>query len=395
MPRYSVSRQKACESCTKAKEKCDRKPGQCTRCGLRGLPCTYTPTKRPKNTKDTAHNSKRITRDVSVSPRTSRSSVVAAHQDLYAESSIAPGPSRAPAPLLTNDLYCPIDADAIQNRWLNFYLSDPGQNQKQYPVNVTTFISRMLSSYVGVVVSGSGIPPFIHTTHGPLYVCALSTCLTLLRTCHNPLPGSESSIVDMIQEEMKKLCAQHSSYNDTDLLVALQAHLIYCMLLFFRFPSLSHAFRRQAMTDLQTLACASSRGGLVCVAERTGARPRWASWILAEAKRRTLYTMYLFDSLLSAEEGTPTLLGTELEGLPAPARRELWTAQTQEEWEVAYAQSQGYISQALRIEELWPLPKGVDRAGQDARESRVQRWLQAVDEFGTMLYAVTCCTHGV
>ena len=149
------------------------------------------------------------------------------------------------------------------------------------------------------------------------------------------------------------------------------------------------------MTDLQTLACASSRGGLVCVAERTGARPRWASWILAEAKRRTLYTMYLFDSLLSAEEGTPTLLGTELEGLPAPARRELWTAQTQEEWEVAYAQSQGYISQALRIEELWPLPKGVDRAGQDARESRVQRWLQAVDEFGTMLYAVTCCTHGV
>jgi hypothetical protein len=149
------------------------------------------------------------------------------------------------------------------------------------------------------------------------------------------------------------------------------------------------------MTDLQTLACASSHGGLVCVAERTGARPPWASWILAEAKRRTLYTMYLFDSLLSAEEGTPTLLGTELEGLPAPARRELWTAQTREEWDVAYAQSHGGRAQTLRIEELWPLPKGVDRAGRDARQSRVQRWLQAGDEFGTMLYAVTCCTHGV
>lgn len=398
MPRYSVSRQKACESCTKAKEKCDRIPGQCTRCGLRGLPCTYIPRKRPKKPKDTAHNSKRITHDVSVSPRTLLSSV-AARQDLHAESYIAPGPSRAPsrapAPVLTNDLYCPIDANAIQNRWLNFYLSEPGQNQKQYPANVTTFISRMLSSYVGVVVSGSGVPSFIHTTHEPMCVFTLSTCLTSLRICHNSQPCRESSIVDTIQEEMKRLCSQQSSYNDTELLVAFQAHLIYCMLLFFRFPSLSHAFRRQAMTDLQTLACASSRGGLVCIAERTGARPQWASWIIAEAKRRTLYTMYLFDSLLSAEEGTPTLLGTELEGLPAPARRELWTAQTREGWEVAYAQSQGDRAQTLRIEELWPLPKGVDRAEQDARESRVQRWLQAVDEFGTMLYAVTCCTHGV
>ena len=252
----------------------------------------------------------------------------------------------------------------------------------------------MLSSYVGVVVSG-GMPPFIHTTHEMMCSFTLSNCLTSARSRHMCLPGGESGIVDTIQEEMKTLCSQHSSDNDTELLVAFQAHLICCMLLFFRFPSLSHAFRRQAMTDLQTLACASSRGGLVCVAERTGGRPRWASWVLAEAKRRTLYTMYLFDSLLSAEEGTPTLLGTELEGLPAPARRELWTARTREDWDGAYAQSQHYIAQTLRIEELWPLPKGVDRAGQDARQSRVQRWLQEVDEFGTMLYAVTCCTHGV
>jgi hypothetical protein len=131
----------------------------------------------------------------------------------------------------------------------------------------------MLNSCVGIVASGSGIPPFIHTTHEAICVFALSTCLKLLRTCHKSQPGSESSIVDTIQEEMKKLCSQHSDYNDTELLVAFQAHLIYCILLFFHFASLSHAFRRQAMTDLQTLACASSHGGLVCVAERTGARP--------------------------------------------------------------------------------------------------------------------------
>ncbi|KAF3000702.1 hypothetical protein E8E13_002538 [Curvularia kusanoi] len=88
---------------------------------------------------------------------------------------------------------------------------------------------------------------------------------------------------------MLRISAEHLTYPDTPLFAAFQAHLIYCMLLFFHFPALSKPFRRQAMMDLQILACASSRGGLVCIADKTGAVPEWNSWVLAEAKRRTLY----------------------------------------------------------------------------------------------------------
>ncbi len=44
---------------------------------------------------------------------------------------------------------------------------------------------------------------------------------------------------------------------------------------------------------------------------------------MAEAKRRTLYTMYLFDNILSAQDGLPTFLSTELRGLAAPAEKSL------------------------------------------------------------------------
>lgn len=194
---------------------------------------------------------------------------------------------------------------------------------------------------------------------------------------------------------MKDLYVQHTNYDDTKLFAAFQASLVYCMVLFFRLNEDSLHFRRQAMMDLQTLACSSSRGGLVCVAESTSAHPQWETWIIAEAKRRTLFTMYLFDSLLSAEEGVPTLIGTELAGLPGPAARQLWTASSRKDWETAYNMYRSEWVQGFCIDELWPVPPNLDPSGILARRSRVDRWLEDVDEFGTMLYAVTCSTHGV
>lgn len=113
-----------------------------------------------------------------------------------------------------------------------------------------------------------------------------------------------------------------------------------------------------------------------------------------EAKRRTLYTMYLFDSVLSAQDGIPTALGTELTGLPAPSSKRLWHAQTREEWEIAYNSQLADLAHSLRIDELWPIPDGLNAAEVAVRRSRVDSWLQQVDEYGTMLYAVTSCTHG-
>ncbi|KAI1800214.1 MFS general substrate transporter [Daldinia bambusicola] len=330
--RYSTSRQKACQPCSSAKAKCDRKAGCCTRCALRGL-----------------------------------------------------------------ELFSPINVDSISNRWLNTYIPVPGQKVKEYPASISAFIYRLLKSYATVVVRGRGVPPFIHASQisASSARLPLSTCLSLVRICENMLPGSEGVAADVLQREMNNIYEQQAIYDDVTLLAAFQAYLIYSMVLFFRLGQVSSPFLRQAMMNLQELACSSSRGGLMCTAERQRVRPRWEAWIVAESKRRALFTMYLFDSVLLTQDGLQTFLGTELQGLPASADKFLWRSQVRRDWETAYnIYLADWPEESFRIDELWAIPPGLYEPGLLERRRRVDRWLENVDEFGTMLYAVTSCTHG-
>ncbi|KAI1765684.1 MFS general substrate transporter [Hypoxylon sp. FL1150] len=288
------------------------------------------------------------------------------------------------------ELFNPINVDQISNRWLNSYIPVPGQKVKDYPPTVSAFIYRILKSYVAVAMRGRGVPPFIH----PLQITAssirppLSTCLSLIRICERPFPGSQSAASDVLKREMNNLYEQ--VHDDITLLAAFQAYLIYAMALFFALDEISTPFLRQVMMNLQDIACSSSRGGLMCVAEQQRSRPRWECWIAVEAKRRTLFTMYLFDSALSTRDGQQTFLGTELRGLPAPSSGCLWRARTRRGWQAAYnVDLADWPEGCFHIDELWPIPSEFGEEQARERRDRVDRWLESVDEFGTMMYAVT------
>lgn len=295
------------------------------------------------------------------------------------------------------DLVCPIDADAISNRWLNPYIAAPGQKSKNYPANTTAFIFRMLKSYSSVAVHGRGLPPFVHSKQVQDYFVspALSTCLTLLRTCERSDPGSHAVVVDLLNREMDRIYGLCETYNDTALLAAFQAYLLYTMVLCFELGEESTAVLRQAMANLQVLASFACGRGIVCSAEQQRTRPKWETWIVAEAKRRSIYIMYMFDSMLAARDGLPTFLGAELQSLQAPSSRQLWHACTRQEWIEAYnIHLAEWSSGGLSIDELWPLPPESDQRAVDDRRKRVDQWLEDVDELGTMLFAVTGTTHG-
>ncbi|KZF21694.1 hypothetical protein L228DRAFT_283828 [Xylona heveae TC161] len=443
--RYATSRQKACQHCSNAKAKCDRRAGRCARCANRGLPCSFLrAVPSGGSDRDMGDNSVAgLTSPVSISNLLSpseglllspglpspegdlsaetdmRRSIVGSTQSMPGNSSpnyastiftanhvvkdLEPNTTdRESQNLETLDfsrleLLCPINVDDISNRWLHTYVPVPGQKVKAYTPATATFIYRMLKSYAALTVHGRGVPPFVHSLQmmEKSSKLPLSNCLSLVHICEKPLPGSEDVAANVLQREMTSLYEQHGTYDDMTLLGAFQAYLIYSMVLFFNLSQGSNPFLRQAMINLQDLACSSSRRGLVCTAEQQRTRPRWETWIVAEAKRRTLYVMYLFDSVLSAQDGLPTFLGTELEGLPASANKTLWRAETRREWEMAYnIHLADWLEEGLRIDELWPIPADLDEAGVLKRRSRVDLWLENVDEFGTMLYAVTCCTHG-
>lgn len=294
-------------------------------------------------------------------------------------------------------LSCPINADEISNRWLNPYVPDSSQKVKQYPPNISSFIYRILKAYSAAATRGHDTLPFVHLTQmkedalgGPL-----TTCLSLVRMCVKPIPGSEGASQHVLQREMETIIDKRASYDEFSLLGAFQAYLVYSLVLYFRLGEQSNSFLRQIMMNLQDLAAFSVKHGLVCVAEQKHTRPTWEEWIVAESKRRTLYTMYLFDSVLSCEEGLPTFLGTELEGLPAVASKPLWLAQTRATWEAAYNfHLAEWVDSGLTIDELWPIVPGMDEEAISLRRERIDQWLENIDEFGTMMYAVISCTHG-
>ncbi|KAL6874262.1 putative C6 finger domain protein [Trichoderma longibrachiatum] len=441
--RYAISRQKACQQCSIAKARCDRKERCCSRCALRHLPCLYPhsnpttaaasklfgdssdsgPGPLPSFARASAGTLPSPERDEISTPQgTQNPDSPSIHLDLDDHSPLsfttAPpttrtqwsaaqslGSSSASLPALqpdffdfsAPDLICPINAEEISNRWLNAYIPFPGQSIKNYPATVSAFIFRLLKSYTGMAVHGRGIPPFVHFSQlmGPRPSPLLSTCLSVIRICDKPLPGSENGTAEVLQREMGNIYERRDTYDHLSMLGAFQAYLIYTMTLFFRLSQGNNPFLRQAMINLQELACMTARQGLMCLAEQQRTRPKWESWVLAEAKRRTLYTMYLFDSVLSSEDGLPTFLGTELEGLPAVSSKTLWLAQTRRDWEAAYnVQLAEWVEGNLRINELWPLPEGLDESQVAKRRHRIDSWLEDLDEFGTMLYAVTSCTHG-
>ncbi|KAJ5645981.1 hypothetical protein N7490_002353 [Penicillium lividum] len=414
-PRYSTSRQKACRHCSVAKAKCDRKIAGCTRCAERKLSCAYSRIHGSKEREPRPPSPDSIPDSLVPSldglPPNSHSKAWTVpwaqpmrqleHVDT-AQSSIKPSnpvsSSKLPELDFSNlELFCPIDADEITTRWMNIYIPVPGQTIKQHPVVVSNFISRILKSYAAVAARGRGMLPFIHPSQIPEQPTGspLTTCLSLIRICENPLAGSEGTTAMVLQREMESIMEIHESYNDLFLLGAFQAYLIYCLALFFKLDQGPQHQLRSATMNLQVLAHLSSKQGLMCVADQHHTRPRWEEWIVTETKRRTLYVMYLLDSVLSTQEGLPTFLATELHGLPVPSNRSLWNAQSRSDWEREYnIHLAEWTDRSLSIDELWPIPTDMDEFDIAERRRRVDRWLEDVDEFGTMLYAVTSCTHG-
>ncbi|KAI1118730.1 hypothetical protein F5Y14DRAFT_178206 [Nemania sp. NC0429] len=404
--RYSISRRKACHQCSVSKAKCDRVESGCSRCVQRALRCAYPLLYPPPASPQTHTQAYILDRAEAArhSPGVNGGSATPAHSS----DAVIPSPELSPATVPRGigseirdfdhlRLTCPINADHIANRWLGAYIPLPDQKVKEYPAATSSFLHRVIRSYVAATIRGRGHPPFIHASQLAAHLVKppLSTCLSLVRICERQLPGSAGTAADVLQREMSNLHAQRETYDAITLLCAFQAYLILTMVLFFRLEQIANPILRQAVMNLQELACASAKSGLVCEAERQWLRPTWETWIVAEANRRTLYTMYLFDGILSAYDGLPTFLGTELTGLPAPASQALWRAQTRLDWEASYnSHLAEWSGGGLRIDELWQPPEDYSDSDVIRRRQRVDHWLEGIDEFGTMLYAVTSSTHG-
>lgn len=411
--RLSTPRRKACGNCAEAKVRCDHK-STCSRCAHRGLDCSYPG--RGVDRSPATHLGHGLggshPLDVTLQPSSpallSVEGIDPKAQPLLltpasttagsnAGHEIASPKSTGPAGALVDhkhDLVCTVDVNEIRNRWLNTLIPVPEQRPKLYSPGTTAFIYRILKSYTAIAAEPNAHPPFVHDQQ-LLEASALTRCISLARICAEQAAGNEEWLQSLLKEEMSKVLALVQSEDGFNLLASFQSYLLYCMILFFQFHAGHRSFLRQSVIELQEIACRSAAEGLVCKSELDSQRPAWSSWVLAEAKRRTLFTMYLFDNILCAEDGLPTFISKEVSGLPASASKRLWEAVSEIQFKIAYNSHLAlWNSSGLSIDELWPMPPELSMGEVAVARKRVDQWLQTVDEYGTMLFAITISTHG-
>ncbi|KAL6241504.1 hypothetical protein RBB50_011527 [Rhinocladiella similis] len=189
---------------------------------------------------------------------------------------------------------------------------------------------------------------------------------------------------------MRKLIEQVAECNHMNLLATVQSYLLYAIMLYFTPRSGSNYIEQDTMIKLQAMAADLASKGTLCWAEAHGTRPEWEAWIVASARRRTLFAAYLFDNLVNFNLGSPSYIATELAGLPAPGSKRLWDATTRQSWNAAYNQQLSQWSDGeLLISDLWPHNEPLS----DSLKRKIDQWLSSVDEFGMMLYSVTSHTY--
>ncbi|KEF56557.1 uncharacterized protein A1O9_06745 [Exophiala aquamarina CBS 119918] len=254
------------------------------------------------------------------------------------------------------------------------------------------FVSQVFKSYPAMFAGENSSPPFIHWAQMKVVRCeSLVNCVNISRMWTNKAAGTGNMVTEIIERQMTRLFDQRTKYNELEMLAALQAYLLYSMMLFFEYCSPKSFVEQDAMIKLQGLAGDVARTGTVCLAETRDTRPDWESWIVASAKRRTLFVASMFDNLVNFTLGTPSFIATELAELPAPASKRLWESSNRNSWNMAYNQHlTEWIEAPFLVSELWP----VADMNSARRQQRLGQWLSNVDEFGMMIYSVTAHTYG-
>ncbi|KAJ7482183.1 hypothetical protein B0H11DRAFT_2173247 [Mycena galericulata] len=374
-PIHFTSRRKSCQNCADAKARCTLQRPICSRCQTKGLECQYF-----------------ISDSGSVSATSSS-------DNSFSTVEHPPCPQPGPQVAVTN-VECPStpgltpESGRIASRWLDAFIPPLGKTLKNITSQTARYMARILKSYAKVLVKDDvALPPIIHPLQSTSPQPPLANCRSILRMWDTRAPGSESMVRETVQREMSRIFEEHGTYDHVTLLSACQAYLLYSIHLFLSPDALSPPMiDTSTMINLQELASAMSLTVLSSAENpphRT--RPSWESWILAEAKIRTLYATYMFDNVFNFFQNTPSYSATELSKLPAPSSKALWAANGRKEWEAEYER---YIaewpSDIPRIEDLWP--HEMEAVTKERRE-RTDRWVESVDEFGMFLFSACVMTY--
>ncbi|OAX82862.1 hypothetical protein ACJ72_02791 [Emergomyces africanus] len=248
-------------------------------------------------------------------------------------------------------------------------------------------ILRVTRAWPRMIAKGIQLPPIIHPSQlsDDNIATPLANCFALVKMWD----GQRGRGIDIVQQTVKRefqaIISSFYTFEERDLVAALQALTIYKLLLLFPSNDQLSVSRLddKLVKQLRIFSLYVVTTGMVLEEESKGTRPLHECWVSVTCKRRALLSLYTIHWAYSVYHSIPAFGCDELRDIPAPAAKYLWQANSREEWEALYnrwlAQWEGpYYSQG----ELLDINTGV------RIDPRAELWLEDTDEFGMIFVAI-------
>ncbi|OCL05612.1 hypothetical protein AOQ84DRAFT_298590 [Glonium stellatum] len=304
---------KACKQCSEAKRRCGLERPICSRCETRKLDCQY---RIPGISEPFADSVSAF-----APPHQSFAGIgtVGSLERDETSAQIQHNKAREDALDFTAIHLVPItNSTQIGNRWMEAFVPTLNQRPKTLHLFTVQYLSCVFRTYYKSMLLPGGFPPIIHPLQAEnkeLFI-PLANCYALVRKFEEHSNTTEVTL--SIQQEMDRLLREYQSYGHIELLAAFQAFLLYTLMMFFSQAPNAKLVDHKTLVHLQEIASHVSATGLLCDAELSCTRPKWEDWIIASAKRRAIYAMYLFSNVFNAISQQPTHIAEELTALPVP-----------------------------------------------------------------------------
>ncbi|KUJ18407.1 uncharacterized protein LY89DRAFT_47862 [Mollisia scopiformis] len=405
-PRVASLRQKSCRQCSHAKAKCDLQRPTCTRCSSRGVPCNYLtapteygsdhdlcPSQEVQQTSSSSTATPEGTKTTGPEPLEDFLNRVNEPLQLTLED--MPLDVSLPDPLHTNGptnfFETPHDSTDLIGLGDSWLLAPLNTQDTTPPLakHSMQVLLRVFRTWPCMLAKGFQYPPIFHNTmitrKDRCCSIPLANCCTLIKMWYGQHGGSTAFVQETIIKEIKHIIATYRTYDEEDLLGALQATTMYIIMLIFptkdqiAIPTIDTAL----FSDILQIVWHSASSGLVLQEETDHAVPSWQSWIHITSKRKAVFTLYMVHWSYSVYHGLQSFNCGELGFMPAPAAKFLWEARSEEQWVLLY---QKWLAQWDGCEfmhhEFNYVKPGV------MLDERTQRWLEDADELGILFSSI-------
>ncbi|ETS80693.1 hypothetical protein PFICI_08222 [Pestalotiopsis fici W106-1] len=264
----------------------------------------------------------------------------------------------------------------------------PGSlNLNLVETRTVNLITRILKSWPQLMAMHhtSHLPPMIHPVQ---LMCGipkpLERCYRLVNMWADRTETSTGFVYDAILLEIQKLIGECHTYNELDLLPAVQSLLILMIVLFFCFsgpPTTSElSIQAQILGQVWNVKSQLASSDLFVPLEPMDPMPKWKEWAVKSAKQRTLLGLHHVEWVWSLRHGHAILTGFELGPIPAPAPSHLWRETNEQTWKREYK-----IWLATWERQPYSMAELLSVRADGVLGTRAEMWLAEADEFGTML----------